>query len=213
MPNLDEINHIIPINLNNQNDSFSFFEKGNSLTKSGSNSILVEEQKLIGKKRRKRQRARKDDKDDIRVKIKRAFYNTALRNKLNMELKNIGSNQYFEKFPKHFASDPNKKRNKMILNMTLGEIFEKKELYIYENDKGLFNFKQNLKIVQSEEIKKNENFQKLLNKTFRELFEEYLNSDEFKIAEINRLRKKNMGDDYIKKYIELSITLIEFFSQ
>ena len=72
---------------------------------------------------------------------------------------------------------------------------------------------ENLKIVQSEEIKKNEKFQKILNKTFRELYEEYLNSDEFKIIEKNRLEEKNLDDDYIKRYINLSENLIEFFSQ
>ena len=213
MPTLDEIVHIIPINSNDQNDSFSFLELENLLTNSGSKSILVEKENLLGKKRLKRQRSRKEEKDDIRVKIKRAFLNNFLKNKLNKELKSIGSKKYFEKFPKHFSSDPHKKRNKEIINMTLGEIFEKKELYIYENEKGLFNFWQNLKIVQSEEIKKNEKFQKLLNKTFRELYEEYLNSDEFKINEKNRLEEKNMDDDYIKRYIELSENLIEFFSE
>ena len=213
MPTLDEIVHIIPINSNDQNDSFSFLELENLLTNSGSKSILVEKENLLGKKRLKRQRARKEEKDDIRVKIKRAFLNNFLKNKLNKELKSIGSKKYFEKFPKHFSSDPHKKRNKEIINMTLGEIFEKKELYIYENEKGLFNFCQNLKIVQSEEIKKNEKFQNILNKTFRELYEEYLNSDEFKIIEKNRLEEKNLDDDYIKRYIELSENLIEFFSE
>ena len=213
MPTLDEIVHIIPINSNDQNDSFSFLELENLLTNSGSKSILFEKENLLGKKRLKRQRARKEEKDLIRVKIKRAFLNNFLKNKLNKELKSIGSKKYFEKFPKHFSSDPHKKRNKEIINMTLGEIFEKKELYIYENEKGLFNFWQNLKIVQSEEIKKNEKFQNLLNKTFRELYEEYLNSDEFKIIEKNRLEEKNLDDDYIKRYINLSENLIEFFSQ
>ena len=213
MPSLDEIIHIIPINSNDQNDSFFIMELENLLTNSGSKSILVEKENLLGKKRLKRPRARKEEKDDIRVKIKRAFFNTFLKNKLNRELKSIGSKKYFEKFPNHFASDPNKKRNKGIVYMTLGEIFEKKELYINENEKGLFNFWQNLKIVQSEEIKKNEKFQKILNKTFRELYEEYLNSDEFKINEKNRLEEKNMDTDYIKRYIELSENLIEFFSE
>ena len=213
MPTLDEIVHIIPINSNDQNDSFSFLELENLLTNSGSKSILVEKENLLGKKRLKRQRARKEEKDDIRVKIKRAFLNNFLKNKLNKELKSIGSKKYFEKFPKHFSSDPHKKRNKEIINMTLGEIFEKKELYIYENEKGLFNFWQNLKIIQSEEIKKNEKFQNILIKTFRELYEEYLNSDEFKIIEKNRLEEKNLDDDYIKRYINLSENLIEFFSQ
>ena len=213
MPSLDEIIHIIPINSNDQNDSFFIMELENLLTNPGSKSILVEKEGLLGKKRLKRQRARKEEKDDIRVKIKRAFFNTFLKNKLNRELKSIGSKKYFEKFPNHFASDPHKKRNKGIVYMTLGEIFEKKELYINENEKGLFNFWQNLKIVQSEEIKKNEKFQKILNKTFRELYEEYLNSDEFKIIEKNRLEEKNLDDDYIKRYIELSENLIEFFSE
>ena len=213
MPTLDEIVHIIPINSNDQNDSFSFLKLENLLTNSGSKSILVEKENLLGKKRLKRQRARKEEKDLIRVKIKRAFLNNFLKNKLNKELKSIGSKKYFEKFPKHFSSDPHKKRNKEIINMTLGEIFEKKELYIYENEKGLFNFWQNLKIIQSEEIKKNEKFQNIMNKTFRELYEEYLNSDEFKIIEKNRLEEKNLDDDYIKRYINLSENLIEFFSE
>ena len=98
-----------------------------------------------------------------------------------------------------------------MVYMTLGEIFEKKELYIYENEKGLSNFWHNLKIIQSEEIKKNEKFHKLLNKTFGELYREYL--DEFKINEQNRLKNKKMSDDYLKEYLELLESLIEFFSQ
>ena len=201
----------VPINSNKQSYSVSSSGPSNSVTKDESKPILDKEKEkvnLIGKKRR---RARKEDKDDIRVKIKRAFYNISLRNKLNNKLKSIGSKKYFEKFPKHFASDPNKKRNKEILNMTLNQIFEKKELYNYEDDCGKTKYLHNLKTVQNEEIKKNEEFQKILNKTFRELFEEYINSDEFKIDEINRLKKKN-GDEYIKKYKELAENLIEFFS-
>ena len=214
MPNAGELIPIlVPINSNNQNVSFASLELENSPTKSGSSSILVEEENLIGRKRQRNRRPRKEDKDDIRVKIKRAFLNKYLRDRLNTELTNIGSKKYFEKFPKHFASDPNKKRNKEVVNMKLGEIFEKEELYVFENEKGKFNFKQNLKIVHSEEIKKNENFQKLLNKTFGELYEEHLNSDEFKVKEINRLKEKKMGDNYIKRYIELAKNLIEFFSQ
>ena len=201
----------VPINSNKQSYSVSSSDRSNSVTKDESKPILDKEKEkvnLIGKKRR---RARKEDKDDIRVKIKRAFYNISLRNKLNNKLKSIGSKKYFEKFPKYFASDPNKKRNKEILNMTLNQIFAKKELYNYEDDCGKTKYLHNLKTVQNEEIKKNEEFQKILNKTFRELYEEYINSDEFKIDEINRLKKKN-GDEYIKKYKELAENLIEFFS-
>ena len=70
----------------------------------------------------------------------------------------------------------------------------------------------NLKVLQSEEIKENEEFKEIMSKTFRELFEEYINSDEFKIEEINRIKKKN-DDEYIKRYIFLAKHLIKFFSK
>lgn len=206
IPHFNEVNHIInpSINSNNQSDST------NSLTKSESNSILFKEENLLGKKRTKEQKPRKEKEDNMRTKIKRAFFNIFLYEILDKELKNIGSKRYFEKFPNKFASDATKKRNKGIVNMTLREIFETKELYMDENEKGLFNFSQNLKIIQSEEVKKNEKFQKLLNKTFGELYIEYL--DEFKINEKNRLKQKNESDDYLKEYLQLLESLIDFFS-
>ena len=167
---------------------------------------------MINRKRYRERRARKDNRDNIRKKIKRGFLNHALIKKLNDKLRNIGSKKYFERFPQNFVSDVNQKRNKEILNMTLREIFEKKELFIHENEKGLSNYSHNLKVVESEEIRENEEFKKILNKSFRELFEEYINSDEFKIEEINRLKKKN-GEEYISKYIYLAKNLIEFFSK
>ena len=53
----------------------------------------------------------------------------------------------------------------------------------------------------------------IMNKTIRELYEEYINSDEFKINEINRLKNNKMQDEYITKYISLAKNLIEFFSK
>ena len=96
--------------------------------------------------------------------------------------------------------------------MTLLEMFEKKELYANENEEGLFKYEHNLKMVQSEEIKENEEFKKILNKTFSELYTEYINSDEFN-NEINRLKEKKIQDDYIKRYINLARYLILFFTQ
>ena len=97
--------------------------------------------------------------------------------------------------------------------MTLLEMFEKKELYANENEEGLFKYEHNLKMVQSEEIMENEEFKKILNKTFRELYTEYINSDEFNIDEINRLQEKKMGDEYINRYKYLAKNFIEFLSQ
>ena len=91
--------------------------------------------------------------------------------------------------------------------MTLSEIFEKKEVYS-SND---LNFKHNLKVVQTKEIKENEELKEILNKKYCELFEEYINSKEFNIDEINRLEEK-FDDSYIESYKNLARHFIEFFA-
>jgi hypothetical protein len=169
---------------------------------------------LAGKRRRfSYRRQRKYNRDNIRKKIKRGFFNCALIKKLNEKLKGIGSRKYLRKFPQHFVSDVNQTRNKDILGMTLEEIFCKKELYLPENKEGLNNFLNNLKVIKSEEVEENEEFRKILNKTIKELYEEYINSDEFKVDEINRLKEKKMKDEYIERYISLARYLIAFFTQ
>ena len=174
-------------------------------------SFSKEDEKLIGKKRLEIRRPRKENKDNMRKKIKRSFLNYALIKKLNDKLKSKGYAKYFEKFPSFFVTDIDRKRNKDILNMTLKEIFEKKELYKYENQKGFSNYLHNLKVVQSEEISENSDLKNIFNKTFSELYIEYINSDDYKIVEINRLKENKMNDEYIKRYIYLSRNLIEFF--
>ena len=110
-------------------------------------------------------------------------------------------------------SDVNQKRNKELFNLTLKEIFVNKELYLNEDKECLRNYSQNLKVVQSEEISENKELKIIFNKTINELYEEYINSDEFNIIEINRLKEKKMQDDYIKRYINLARYLILFFTQ
>ena len=146
----------------------------------------------------------------MRKKIKRRFLNFALVGNINEILKNIDKALYLEKFPSNFVSDITKRSNKNLLNMTLQEIFEKKELY---EENGLKNYYHNLKVIKSEQIQKNIDLKEILNKKYRELFKEYINSKEFKIDEINRLKKNKMQDDYIKRYIYLAKNFIEFFSE
>ena len=68
-----------------------------------------------------------------------------------------------------------------------------------------------MKTAQSKEIQENEEFQKILNMEYRELIEEYINSEEFKIGELNHLIIKKFDDNYINKYKELAEEIIEFF--
>ena len=161
--------------------------------------------------KQKRLKSRKENKDNIRKKIKRGFFNNILCEKLNNKLRIIGSNQYFTKFPQFFASDVNRNRNKIILDMTLQEIFENSELYIYEDKNGYANYLHNLEVV--EKIMNNNIFKKILSKTFKELYEEYLDSDEFNIDEINRLKKSKMENEYIRRYKDIAKDLNNFFCE
>ena len=129
--------------------------------------------------------------------------------KINEILKSTNSKKYFQKFSISFVNDISKKINKEIINMTLLEIFEKKELC---NGKYLDNYYHNLKVVNDKEIQENEELKKILNKTYSELYEEYINSKEFKINEINRLKDKNMDDEYIENYLYHAKYFIGFFS-
>ena len=209
-PSLFEIRHIILSDkLINENTSVSSGEI--SITPANNVSNQAETKKFIQKKRRKKRGPRKDNSDNMRVKIKRGFCRY-LKKKLNNILKKSGSRKYFDFFPSKFSSEINKKNCKLIVNMTLKEIFLDKNLYIKENEDGLCKYKHNLNVVKSEEVKNNEKLQEILNKTFRQLYEDYINSDDFNVDEINRL-KKNNDEDYIQKYKITAKNLISFFSQ
>ena len=174
----------------------------------------VKEKKMVKEIiKRKKRRPRKENKDNIRRKIKRGFLNTGVIKKLNQKLKNFGSNLYFMRFPQSFVSDIYRKTNKEVVNMTLAEIFVNKEINTSKNRPDLNNYYHNLKVVSSDEIKKNEEMQKILNMKYCDLFEDYINSDEFKIDEINRLKRKNMNEEFINRYINVSKTFIKFFRQ
>ena len=163
--------------------------------------------KFILKKRKGKISKRMDNQDNIRRKIKRGFFNSVTDN-LNKVLNTIGSKFYFMKFSRSFSSDVVRKNNTDLLYITLENIFEKKELF-KENE--LDNYYHNLKVVKNEEIKGNEDLKKIMGKTYFELFNEYINSKEFKIDEIRRLRENNMEESYIQKYIFLAQHLLEFF--
>ena len=211
-PSLFEIRHIIlsdkPIN---ENTSVSTGET--SIKPANNLSNQIETKKFIQKKRRKIKGPRKGNSDNMRLKIKRCFYRN-LKKKLNNILKKSGSRKYFEFFPSKFSSEINRKKCKIIVNMTLNEIFLDKNLYKNENEDGLRKYKHNSNVVKSEEVKNNEKLKEILNKTFRQLYEDYINSDDFKVDEINRLKKNNEEDNYyyIEKYKITAKNLINFFS-
>ena len=142
----------------------------------------------------------------IRVNIKRTFMNTYLLNALNEKLKKNGFITPFSKFSQSFVINVAKVKCQTLMNMRLKEIFRTKELYEEIDNK---NYKHNLKIVNEIEKKGNPELNMIFNRKLCCLFEEYLNSEEFGIIELNKL--KNEKDDYyIGKYVYLAKQFIEF---
>ena len=146
----------------------------------------------------------------IRVNIKRTFMNLYLLEALNEKLKKAGFITPFSKFPQSFVINVAKDANKILMNMTLKEIFTNEELY-----KDRKNFEHNKTIVEDIVNKGNPELNMILNRKFRCLFEEYLNSEEFGIDEINKLKNtENKNEDYyIEKYVYLTKHFIEFCTQ
>ena len=135
--------------------------------------LLKEEEMLCQRKRYNIRRKRRENNDNIRKKIKRGFFNKGLIHKLNMILKNQNINSYFEIFQQHFVGNVTKRTNNQLMNMTLEEIFEKKELY---QERELKHFEHNLNLVKSIEIQENKELKKILNKKLCIIHENYLNS-------------------------------------
>jgi hypothetical protein len=168
---------------------------------------------LIGRKRESERKRRKYNQDNIRKKIKRGFL-SILIDKLNKILASIGISLYFVKLPQSFVSDVVRKTNKEILNLTLEEIFKKEELYKLDKDEDLIKYRHNLDVINDEEIQGNAEIKNILNKKYYEIYEDYINSKEFKVDEINRLKKNNSeeaDDEYLKKFISLAQHFLEFF--
>ena len=168
------------------------------------------EDTFMKRKRYREKRSRKENQDNIRKKIKRGFLNNALIPKINMIIKKHGGKIFFEIFKQHFVSDVTRKRNMELINMTLEEIFRKKELY-HETDINFYY--HNLELVNSKEIQENKELKNILNLKLIKIFQEYINSKEFNIDEINRLKSKNMKDSYIKRYIYLAQNFIQFITE
>lgn len=191
------------------------YPKINNLLFTQSETLFIEGFDLNNKNSKKRirypsRRNRGDNDDNIRRMIKRYFMNKALLNQINNLLRRRGSTLFFERFPQKFVADISIQRNSLIINMTLKQIFEKKEFYIGYNTE--LNYYHNLKVLNLISKEKNFELDKIINTMLCDLFDDYINSDEFKIDEIKRLKKKNKSNDFIERYIYLSNNFIEFYS-
>ena len=147
--------------------------------------------------------------------IGRRFFNDILLNLINSLLKESGSAIIFEKIQQDVVYDLVKKNNKKLLDLSLEQIFVKKELYRGKNMEKYYHNLKLINLLKSEEyfdIRQNTQIDRILNMKYYELYEEYISSNEF-IEEINRLKnnKTKFDDSYVEKYIYYSCNFIKNF--
>ena len=171
---------------------------------------------------------RKDKPDNIRKKIKSRFLKI-LKTQINEKLKNAKSDIFFDNLPQCFIRNISKNGNKFILDMTIKELLTKDffEDDIFE-DKSIKTFiikkrnpnkekhKKNQIVLdyldRNSDIRKKSNFNVISKLTFRELFNEYLKSEEFE-KDILELKNKNNSEKYIKDYINKAYNFLDYFSK
>ena len=168
---------------------------------------------------------RKENTDNLRKKVKNKFLKS-FKNRINMKLKVAKSEYLFDYFPKIFSSNITKKENKIIINKKLVELlktnffeeYNKKNIIENEHEKKINEKKyyHNLEVLkyleENENVKKKINFDYIKEMTFEKMFKEYLESKEFE-EDILELKKKKEKPEYIKNYIVIAYTFIEYFSE
>ena len=187
----------------------------NSSTNINENKICIpiedsdansEEESPINKKK-----GRKDDPDCIRKKNILKF-NKYIKVDFNKLLKSKRIRLKFKYIPFAYSSKKNFNEKKMemslkeFFSMDFQEFIEKYDIKIKIKDSDRENYEHNKSVLEYLE-KKNINFD-FLNKTFIQLYEEYLNSEYFEKV-INDL-KRTENEEYIEKFIFYAKNFIDY---
>ena len=136
-------------------------------------------------------------KGNILVRVITRFLNYFLINILNNILRLKNNSSRFKKLPKSIVTNVYSNGKKEFRNISIKEIFSKKELYKNEYDEN--NYIHNLNLIEKNE--NNECFKDILNRKFSEFYQDYINSKQFNVDEVNRLKIENNENDYIDRYI------------
>lgn len=179
------------------------------------------------KKKVKEKKKRKDKPDDVRKKVKSRFLKST-KNRINEMLKSAKSKEFFNFLPQCFICDISKKKNRPIINMKYKDLMAQN--FIKDDDEmdgpnktmlqkkrktDKKKFDNNVKVLKylekNSDICKKSQFNVIGNMTFKEIFKEYLKSDEFE-KEIEILKNENNDEKYIKDYIIKAFGYINYFS-
>lgn len=163
----------------------------------------------------KDKKARKEMPDEIRKKIKSRFFKD-LRKSINKSLVENAIEKKMEFLPQDFISNISKPENKSMLNKTLEQIILENADDNYDNENNQDKNKNNLNLLDFLKEKGNINnkIKKIYNifKTqIRELFNEYLKSNEFEES-LKRLKEEGNYSEYIQDYIIKAEEFVNYFS-
>ena len=162
---------------------------------------------------------RKYKPDDIRKKIKARFHKS-IKNIINDNLRKAGSKYLFSFLPQIFISSISRQKNNQVLDLTYRQLLEKNfvsnvDENVYKNKKVDFSkYKNNLRVLEyldeHPDICKMSGFDILGNMKYKELLEQYFNSEEFDKA-LMKLKEENEEDEYIEEYKNKAKTYVQFF--
>ena len=198
-----DINMIIPLDVQKQKETaissvgLALEEKNNSF--------------LNRKKERNENKYRFIRRDNARRAVARFFFNHFLKNLIEKMKKECNCILYLNYFPKKFIFEAEKKRNKHYLDYTFEQLLENKDLYQNRDQKDYYF--NNIKVVETLKSEKNKDimeksgYNKILKMTYRNLFKEFLKSDEYKNHYDNLIKIK--GEREAKKFKYFSEIFIE----
>ena len=116
--------------------------------------------------------------DNDRTKFIRKTLNIYWYNQIGSAI-NQSNKEHIKKFAEPFICEISKIENKEYLDMSLKDFYMKKELYQLCEPKIIkTHFEYNIKIIEA--FKDNQVINNLLSKKFKDLIEEYKNSDKYK---------------------------------
>ena len=187
-----------------------------------------EETKRIKKEKQKRNNQRKKtdrkfdprDRHDLkRKRIKSNWYKHLIGN-LNKKLKLAKIPRVFQKLPQCTVTNVSIEENHIMLNLTLREMLTKNFDYLHKKGKALkknkSNYEHNMSVLNYLEDKNkmkiyNElNLGKILNMKMKEIYNEYLASDEFQKSIKNLINEKKQYA-FIHYYIQIAKNFIEYY--
>ena len=164
----------------------------------------------------KDKKTRKEMPDEIRKKIKSRFFKD-LKKSINKFFIVSDIEKKMEFLPQEFISNISKPENKSMLNKTLEQIILENLDDNSKNENNQNKNKNNLDLLDFLKEKVNKNNYKIkkiyniFNTQIKELFHEYLKSNEFEES-LKRLKEEGNYSEYIKDYIIKAEEFVNYFS-